>query len=188
MHVTYACPACHATVAVDRVEERAGLECPSCGTILPVPDGAVQRQGAGDGAVGAGRLRLTRCLVCPSHELFARKDFPQRLGVAIVVAGFAASCVTWAWRLLVPTFAILFATALVDVLLYLFMPECLTCYRCQARYRGDGVADDHGGFDLETHEKHRQGKARAESLRRAEGRSEEPAVGGVAAVPDPRSP
>jgi hypothetical protein len=102
--------------------------------------------------------------VCPSSELFARKDFPQRLGVGIVVVGFAASCVTWGMRLLVPTFAILFATALIDVLLYLLMPECLTCYRCGARYRGDGVTDDHGGFDLETHEKHRQGLARAREL------------------------
>jgi hypothetical protein len=109
-------------------------------------------------------VRLARCLVCPSAELFARKDFPQRLGVGIVVAGFAASCVTWGMRLLVPTFAILFATALVDVLLYLFMPECLTCYRCGARYSGDSVAADHGGFDLETHEKHRQRAARSRDL------------------------
>jgi hypothetical protein len=160
MQITYACPACDATVSLDGIEDRETLDCPACHASLPVPAGAVRRDPAG------GRLRLTRCLVCPGHELFARKDFPQRLGVGIVVAGFAASCVTWAWRLLVPTFAILFATALLDVLLYLFMPECLTCYRCQSRYRGDGVADDHGGFDLETHEKHRQGKARAASLTR----------------------
>ena len=101
---------------------------------------------------------LRRCLVCPSKELFLRKDFPQRLGVGIVVAGFVASCVTWAWQLLVPTFAILFGTALVDVMLYLLMPECLTCYRCAARYRGAG--GPHGGFDLETHERHRQQRIR----------------------------
>ena len=163
MRITYACPACSATVAHDRVEAARSLDCPHCGAALPVPADAIAwtAPGGGEGMAGAGRARLTRCLVCPSHELFARKDFPQRLGVAIVVAGFAASCVTWAWRLLVPTFAILFATALLDVVLYLLMPECLTCYRCAARYRGDGVADDVGGFDLETHEKHRQQRARS---------------------------
>jgi hypothetical protein len=161
MRVTYACPGCHATVSHDHGETLDALGCPHCGATLPVPDGAVERPAAGD---AAGRVRLARCLVCPSAELFARKDFPQRLGVGIVVAGFAASCVTWGMRLLVPTFAILFATALVDVLLYLFMPECLTCYRCGARYAGDGVAADHGGFDLETHEKHRQRAARSRDL------------------------
>ena len=109
-------------------------------------------------------LRLRRCLVCPGTELFRRKDFPQRLGVGIVVAGLAASCVAWGMRELVATFAILFGTALLDVVLFFLMPECLTCYRCGARYAGDGVADSFGGFDLETHEKHRQLAARSRSL------------------------
>jgi DNA-directed RNA polymerase subunit RPC12/RpoP len=166
MRITYACPACSATVAHGRVEAARSLDCPHCGAALPVPTDAIAwtAPGGGEGMAGAGRARLTRCLVCPSHELFARKDFPQRLGVGIVVAGLAGSCITWGMRLLVPTFAILFATALIDLLLYLLMPECLTCYRCGARYRGDGVTDDHGGFDLETHEKHRQGQARAREL------------------------
>lgn len=170
MRITYACPACDATVTHDRVETRPQLDCPHCAATLAVPPEAITWVAA-DGtpvAQGTGRVRLRRCVVCPSTELFARKDFPQRLGVAIVVAGFAASCVTWSQYLLVPTFAILFGTALLDVLLYLLMPECLTCYRCAARYRGDGVADDHGGFDLETHEKHRQQRARTAGM--AEGR------------------
>ena len=166
MRITYACPACDATVMHDGAESAHTLVCPQCQAVLEVPADAIAWIGVdgGPGAPAAGRLRLRRCLVCPSTELFARKDFPQRLGVGIVVAGFAASCVTWAWRLLVPTFAILFATALLDVILYLLMPECLTCYRCAARYRGDGVADDVGGFDLETHEKHRQQRARSREL------------------------
>jgi hypothetical protein len=52
----------------------------------------------------------------------------------------------------------------VDVVLYFLMPDCLTCYRCGARYRGDGVADAAGGFDLETHEKHRQQRARSREI------------------------
>ena len=148
------------------METLTALGCPHCKAELPLPERAISWSAPDGGAArpGAGRARLARCLVCPSSELFARKDFPQRLGVGIVVVGFAASCVTWGMRLLVPTFAILFATAVIDLLLYLLMPECLTCYRCGARYRGDGVTDDHGGFDLETHEKHRQGLARAREL------------------------
>ena len=158
MRITYACPACAATATCDRVEDLTTLVCPQCGVTLELPAGAVVRSPA-TGSASPG-VRLRRCLVCPSGELFVRKDFPQRLGVAIVVAGFAASCVTWGWGLLLPTFAILFATALVDVVLYFLMPECLTCYRCAARYRGDGVSEDFAGFDLQTHEKHRQLAAR----------------------------
>lgn len=169
MRITYACPACEATVSIDGVETMSSLVCPLCTAAVEVPRDAIGWSGPGGepAEAGEGMPRLRRCLVCPSTELFTRKDFPQRLGVGIVVAGLAASCLTWAWRLLVPTFAILFGTALVDVVLYLLMPECLTCYRCAARYRGGG--GPFGGFDLETHEKHRQQRIRL-SQRAAPGR------------------
>jgi len=164
MRITYACPACHATTSIDGIETRDGLACTACGAVLPIPADAIA-------AGGDGRPpRLQRCIVCPSLELFVRKDFPQRLGVAIVVAGLAASCVAWANRELILTFGILFGSALLDVVLFLFMPNCLTCYRCGARYGGGGIsgqggdAGGHafGGFDLETHEKHRQLAARTQ--------------------------
>jgi hypothetical protein len=171
MRITYACPGCDATVTQAGVETATALACPHCHAVVAVPADAIGWTNAAGGATepGTGLPVLRRCLVCPSTELFARKDFPQRLGVGIVVAGFAASCVTWAWQLLVPTFAILFGTALIDVLLYLLMPECLTCYRCAARYRGAGGS--HGGFDLETHERHRQQRIR---LREAAARRPDP--------------
>jgi len=170
MRITYACPACDATATRPDAEAATSLDCPRCGAVVEVPADAVGWANAAGGGADAntGLPLLRRCLVCPSTQLFVCKDFPQRLGVAIVVAGFAASCVTWAWQLLVPTFAILFGTALVDVVLYLVMPECLTCYRCGARYRGAGGG--HGGFDLETHERHRQQRIRlAEAVNRRGG-------------------
>jgi len=160
MRITYACPACGATVTSDQVETLSSLICTACQATLPIPADAIARSDSG----GVGALRLRRCLICPSTELFRRKDFPQRLGVGIVVAGLAASCVAWGMRELVATFAILFGTALLDVVLYLFMPECLTCYRCAARYSGDDIVESFGTFDLETHEKHRQMMARTQSL------------------------
>jgi hypothetical protein len=160
MRITYACPACGTTVTHDQLESGPALGCPACQAALPIPGDAIVHNPADD----SGPLRLRRCIVCPSTELFRRKNFPQRLGVAIVVAGLAASCVAWGMRELVATFAILFATALLDVVLYVVMPECLTCYRCGARYSGDGVTESFGGFDLETHEKHRQMMARTRSL------------------------
>ena len=143
MRITYACPACDATVTHAEVESarvarlpalrRRRSRCPPTRSAWANAAGG-RRPSRAPGTAGAPAVpRL------PEHaSCFARKDFPQRLGVGIVVVGFAASCVTWAWQLLVPTFAILFATAAVDVLLYFLMPECLTCYRCGARYRGAG--------------------------------------------------
>ena len=59
--------------------------------------------------------RLQRCLICPSHELFIRKDFPQRLGVAIVVLGFIASSIAWAFYYTNLTFVILFPNAILAI-------------------------------------------------------------------------
>jgi hypothetical protein len=167
MRITYACPSCHGTTTLDHVESADTLECPRCRAAVPIPAGSIGGE--------PGSRRLLRCLVCPSVELFVRKDFPQRVGLAIVVVGLAASCVAWANRELVATFAILFGSALLDVLLFFLTPDCLSCYRCGSRYRGDGITAHFGGFDLETHEKHRQFVAR--SGRAAAGR------GGNAAEP-----
>jgi hypothetical protein len=152
MNVTFCCPGCHATDRLEFTDDTTSLACPQCGRGWDVPSGAIAE----------GEVR--RCLVCPSQELFVRKDFPQRLGVAIVVTGFAASCVAWANYQLYLTFGILFATALIDVVLYLVMGENLTCYRCEAQYRGLSGLEKHGAFELATHERYRQQAARLRSM------------------------
>ncbi len=106
---------------------------------------------------------LARCLVCGSRDLFVRKDFPHRLGLAIVVGGFALSCVTWQFYWMYTTFAVLFATALVDMVLFFIVGDSLTCYRCQAEYRQLPSITEHGPFSLETHERYRQQAARLAS-------------------------
>jgi DNA-directed RNA polymerase subunit RPC12/RpoP len=148
MNVSYPCPACHVSVRAEFTADSTEVVCPSCGFAILIPDDAVTDQ------------RVNRCLVCPSTDLFARKDFPQRLGVTLVVLGFVASSIAWANYQVFWTFAILFITALVDLVLYIVMGESLTCYRCQAQYRGVDEIERHGGFELETHERYRQMAAR----------------------------
>jgi hypothetical protein len=148
MNVTFSCPRCEGAVRLEVAVGDAALVCPHCQARMPIPPGAMAE----------GSLR--RCLVCPSHDLFARKDFPQRLGVAIVVVGFAASCVAWYYYEYIWTYAILFATALVDALLYLYCGEALQCYRCGAMYRGVTEPGEYPSFSLEVHERHRQQAAR----------------------------
>jgi hypothetical protein len=148
MNVTFSCFQCEQTSQAEIAPGVAQIECAHCGFEISKLEGAMEN----------GRLR--RCLVCPSTDLYARKDFPQRLGVLIVTVGFIASCVTWAYERPIATFAILFATALVDVVLYLFMPNAVMCYRCGARYRGLVESEGYEGFHLETHERHRQQQMR----------------------------
>lgn len=148
MNVAYHCPACHKSIRQPLAAKSPTLACPHCEQQITIPTQAISG------------VRINRCLVCPSIELYARKDFPQRLGVALVVLGFIGSSVAWAKYQVLWTFAILFATALVDLLLYVLMGESLTCYRCGAQYRGFEEIERHGGFDLETHERYRQMAAR----------------------------
>jgi predicted RNA-binding Zn-ribbon protein involved in translation (DUF1610 family) len=171
MDVTFRCPKCEQT-ARDEVsaepphpnpspttdilsavpggrEASKALMCRACGLNLTIPDDAFETD-------EPGRRKLTRCLACPSRDLFVRKDFPQRLGVAIVVLGFAASCVTWYYHWLYATFGILFATALIDLLLYFLCGNALMCYACGAIYRDASVQKDDRPFDLTVHERYRQ--------------------------------
>jgi len=148
VNITYACPACDEGVRIHFDDETPELDCPHCHGKIALDQNAVEND------------RVRRCLVCPSTDLFVRKDFPQRLGVALVVTGILGSSIAWYYSDVLWTFGILFATALVDVVLYLLVGDALMCYRCQAQYRSVEGMDSHGQFDLETHEKYRQLEAR----------------------------
>ena len=148
MNVTYACPHCDATSRAEFQDDTRELTCGHCQRQLSVPVDAVDGQ------------RVRRCLVCPSTDLYVRKDFPQRIGVALVGVGIVGSSIAWYHANLLWTFGILFATALADVFLYMLVGDALMCYRCSALYRGVKEMDAHGNFDLETHEKFRQLAAR----------------------------
>ncbi len=161
MNITFACPACEAGNRAELTDSATELSCSHCGKRLQVPAGAIAE----------GRVR--RCVVCPSTDLFVRKDFPQRVGVSIVTLGILASCVAWAKTEVYLTFAILFATAAIDVILYFIVPNALMCYRCGAMYRGVAGLDEHESFDLETHERYRQQKIRLAELQKPGVRSQE---------------
>lgn len=147
MNVSFCCPHCDQGVRLHFTSADTELGCPECGHVIAIPPGAVEG------------TRINRCVVCPSTDLFLRKDFPQRLGVGIVTVGIVGSCITWAMSEITLTFAILFATALIDVVLYLIVPDALMCYRCGSMYR-QSEETGHEPFNLETHERYRQQAAR----------------------------
>ena len=150
MNVTFACPACDRAARLPLTVETKQIVCPHCQETIRLPAGAIHDRG------------LSRCVVCPSDDLFVRKDFPQRLGVGLVAVGILGSSIAWYHGNVTATFAILFATALADLVLYLVVGDSLMCYRCHAEYRQVLGLQAHKPFDLETHERHRQSLARLE--------------------------
>lgn len=148
MHVDFCCPRCERTTRTEFSTDSTAITCPHCDAKLSWPSDAIEND------------TVNKCVVCHGKDLFVRKDFPQRLGVLIVAIGFTASSVAWYYHLIVLTYGILFATAGIDVLLYLWMGEALVCYHCGAHYRNINNLDGHAAFNLEAHERYRQAAAR----------------------------
>lgn len=51
---------------------------------------------------------------------------------------------------------VLLAAALLDGLLYFFVPRITVCYRCRSEFRGVPLNPEHEGFDLAVGEKYRK--------------------------------
>lgn len=99
---------------------------------------------------------LTACPKCGCTDLFVRKDFPQKLGLTIVVLAAVTFLVLAAWpRYFYLGALVLVAAAVVDAVIYLLVGKVTVCYRCRAEFRDVRVNPDHEGFDLAVAEKYR---------------------------------
>ena len=144
MNVTFACPKCDQSARVEISGDADSFHCPKCRQAFRVPETAVA-----DG-------RLTRCLVCPSTDLFVRKDFPQRVGLAIVVVAGIAFLVLAARRNNFYLGAIvLIAALLIDALGYFLVGMVTVCYRCRSEFRDVPINPAHEPFELAVAEKYR---------------------------------
>lgn len=146
VQIRYHCPAdgCVALIEYEPLEGSGPtMKCPRCDTVHPMHISETVRKGE----------MVDQCAVCGGRELFIRKDFPQRLGLAVVVLFGAASIylftinVVYAW-------IVLAAAVLLDLLIYLVIGRVTTCYACRAEYRKCALNPAHEGFDLATSEKY----------------------------------
>ncbi len=118
--------------------------CPSCGQALALHANVRDAHG-----------HVTRCPCCGGDELYIRKDFPQRFGLAVVVIVGVLSCVLFAWGELLWALGVLLGVVVLDLVIFLMVPWITVCYRCDATVRGVPRHPDHRGFDLATAEKYR---------------------------------
>lgn len=156
MELTYQCPNCDAVGEASPIESLPSVTCGHC----------AMKRNLHPGATEDGELRS--CAWCATDDLYIQKDFPQGLGLAIVVTGFAISTVFWYYEMPLPAYFVLLASALLDMALYYRVPDVTICYRCLGQYRG--VGSNPSGrfkpFDLAVGERYRQERMRAEQLRK----------------------
>ena len=99
---------------------------------------------------------LTACPACGCRDLFIRKDFPQKIGLAIVVfAGVTFLALAIRPRTFYLGVWVLVGAVILDGLLYLFVPRVTVCYRCRKEFRGVPINPTHQGFELAVAEKYR---------------------------------
>lgn len=144
MHVTYRCPQCEQMNRSPPLEgDSAELFCTACEWKRPVSQAAISASCPRE------------CLVCGNQDLWRQKDFPPLLGVACVALGAILSGIAVYFYRPFTAMGILMAFGLLDMVLYLVMPDVMVCYRCQSRHGGvdTSSAED---FNLELSERYRQ--------------------------------
>jgi uncharacterized protein (DUF983 family) len=157
IELTNRCVRCEARNRVKLADTGAATEirCPACGEVRSLTELHLA-----DGV-------LRSCVACGTEDLYAQKDFPQNLGMAILVVGFGVSTLFWYWQMPVETFAVLIGSVVLDAILYALVPDVVICYRCLGQYRGLETrgAARYRPFDLEVGERYRQERIRVAGLR-----------------------
>jgi predicted RNA-binding Zn-ribbon protein involved in translation (DUF1610 family) len=92
--------------------------------------------------------RVDKCALCGYERFHVRKDFPRRLGLAIVLVA-AALCFA---PIFPPGFFFmpLIIASAIDLLLYQFIPWKTVCYVCDTEYRGMKPDPAIAPYDLAT--------------------------------------
>lgn len=153
MNAIFPCTVCNIPI---RIELPTDIEpsCPVCSRILPLADPQCGPE-------------LPRCAVCSAHELYAKKDFPQSLGMFILMGGLIGATITYYFYLWWATWSILIGSALLDGFLYLWVKDVVVCYRCNAHFRGVTPNARFAPFELGIFERYRQERLRREELHQA---------------------
>jgi hypothetical protein len=126
--IAFRCPACGGEAVCGRDGQG---RCRSCGAEARL-----------DVAAGVREDRtIERCPACAGTLLYVQRDFNQKVGLGVVVAGALLAPFT-------PFYSSLLVAALVDAGLFVLLPEITVCYRCHAHFRGFARNPRHQPFDL----------------------------------------
>jgi hypothetical protein len=77
---------------------------------------------------------LRHCPVCDCHELYVRKRVPQLTVFALIVAAGVLSSVIYGLGATRPAVIVLAVVLGFDLLIWLYAPRMLACYRCNTEF------------------------------------------------------
>ncbi|MGB0716499.1 MAG: hypothetical protein ACPGXK_11505 [Phycisphaerae bacterium] len=146
MQIRFHCPkeTCVALIEYEPLTACEGeIVCPRCSVPIEIKISDSIRE---DDMVDA-------CPICNSRELFIRKDFPQVLGLMVVVVFGLISIYFFSTSLLL-AWGVLASAVLIDLVIYAFVGKVTTCYACRAEFRKGKLNPAHELFDLATSEKY----------------------------------
>lgn len=126
MELIVRCPKCDAGLPVSAQEAPGSIRCGRCGHTLPLSFTTAVRDDA----------RVDVCPVCSGSELYIRKDFDPKLGLAVVIIGALISAVFYWFGEDLVAYGILALAVLVDLVVYGRLGDVTVCYRCHTEFRG----------------------------------------------------
>jgi len=150
MQLVFHCPVCQSPNVTSVTGDQPRVACHGCDWIRETAPGDLQDD------------QPRRCLACGNDDLWRQKDFPQAIGLLLVATGAILSTIAWYSMRPILAISILMGFALIDLLLFVLMPDVLVCYRCRARHRKARMNEDHPRFNLELAERYRQEAIRLE--------------------------
>ncbi len=98
---------------------------------------------------------LCQCPSCGCREIFKRRDFPQVLGLSLVIVSAMLSVGLFAFNYVSSSIAVLLTAVIADLLIYRFTGMCVVCYRCRSEFRELELAESLEPWDLAIGEKYR---------------------------------
>lgn len=126
MNLTLICPECAGRLPLAAAEAPNAVECGACGRAIPL---------AVSGKVRAGE-EVDVCPVCEGGDVYVRKDFDPKLGLAVIVAGALVSAGFYWYGMDLVAYGVLGGAALLDLFVYGRLRDVEVCYRCHAEFRG----------------------------------------------------
>lgn len=126
MNLTLICPECAGRLPIPAAEAPGAVECGACGRAIPL---------AVSGKVRAGE-EVDVCPVCEGGDVYVRKDFDPKLGLAVIVAGALVSAGFYWYGMDLVAYGVLGGAALLDLFVYGRLRDVEVCYRCHAEFRG----------------------------------------------------
>ena len=139
MEIVAKCPSCDAGLPVRAADAPAAIKCGRCGKDIPLSISEALRE---DRAVD-------RCAVCGGADVYTRKDFDPKIGLAVVIVGALISAVFYWFERDLIAYSILAGAALIDLVVYGRLKDLTVCYRCHSEYRG-AYPRTAPAFDLHT--------------------------------------